>query len=117
VGSDVQAVIYDLPDGTQAVYFIAVDWQKDPKAIRTAQLRINGTRYEITLPFGVMKKALVKDGTAVLCQSETADVLRLTDTGFVAQGEGTEEFLIFRNGNTTAVAVSFDNEVQKEIKL
>lgn len=117
VGSDVQAVIYDQPDGSQAVYFIAVDWWNDPEAIRTAQLRINGIRYEVTLPFGVMKKALVKGDTAVLCQSESADVLRFTDTGFVAQGEGTEEFLIFQNGNTTAVTVSFDNEVQKEIKL
>lgn len=117
VKNDVQAVVYDLPDGSQAVYFIAVDWWKDPNAVRTAQLRINGVHYEVCLPFGVMKKALVKDGIAVLCQSESADVLRFTESGFLAQGEGTEEFLVFANGSTTPVSVDFTDFPQKEIKL
>ena len=115
VAKDVQAVVYDQPDGSQAVYFIAVDWWNAPENIRKAQLRINGSHYEVSLPFGVMKKALAKDGTAILCQSESADVLRFTDTGAVVQGEGVEEFLIFQNGKTTCVSVDFADIPQKEI--
>ena len=116
-GKDTQGVVYDLPDGTQAVYFIAVDWWNDPEAIRTPKLRINGVHYDVDLPFGVMKKALVKDGTAVLCQSESADTLRFTGNGFVAQGEGVEEFLIFRDGKTSSVTVDFTDAPQKEVNL
>jgi len=117
VGKDAQGVVYDLHDGTQAVYFIAVDWWNDPKNIRIAHLRINGTFYDVELPFGIMKKALVKDDTAVLCQSESADVLRFTDNGFVVQGEGMEEFLIFRDGKTVSVHVDFTDVPQKEVNL
>lgn len=117
VGEDVQAVVYDQPNGTQAVYFIAVDWWNPPETLRTAQLRINGTRYQVSLPFGIMKKALVCGDTAVLCQSETADVLGFTDQGFAAQGQGMEEFLIFRGGETTAVTADFADTPQKEIVL
>jgi len=117
VENDVQAVVYDLPDGTHAVYFIAVDWWNDPAAIRTAQLRINGIHYTVQLPFGIMKKALVKNDTAILCQSESADVLRFTNTGFIAQGEGKEAFLILRNGTTSAISVNFRDMPQKEIIL
>ena len=115
VKNDVQAVVYDLPDGTQAVYFIAVDWWNDPANIRKAQLRINGVHYDVELPFGIMKKALVKGNTAVLCQSESADVLRFADSGAVVQGEGFDEFLIFKNGEITAVSVDFTDISQKEI--
>ena len=111
------AVIYDLPDGSQAVYFLAVDWWNDPEIIRTPKLRINGVHYDVELPFGIMKKALVKDGVAVLCQSESADVLRFTESGFVAQGEGVEEFLIFRDGQTSSVTVDFTDVPQKEVTL
>ena len=116
-GKDTQGVVYDLPDGSQAVYFIAVDWWNDPEIIRTPKLRINGVHYDVELPFGIMKKALVKDGVAVLCQSESADVLRFTDNGFVAQGEGVEDFLIFRDGKTASVTVDFTDAPQKEVNL
>jgi hypothetical protein len=116
-GKDTQGVVYDLPDGSQAVYFIAVDWWNDPEIIRTPKLRINGVHYDVDLPFGIMKKALVKDGVAVLCQSESADVLRFTESGFVAQGEGVEEFLIFRDGQTSSVTVDFTDAPQKEVAL
>lgn len=115
VDKDVQGVVYDLPDGTQAVYFIAVDWWNDPAGIRKAQLRIHGVHYGVELAFGVMKKALVKDETAILCQSESADVLRFTDTGAVVQGEGVEEFLIFQKGKIAPVSVDFSDIPQKEI--
>ena len=117
VRKDVQAVVYDQPDGTQAVYFIAVDWWNDPEAIRTAQLRINGVHYDVALPFGVMKKALVSSGTAVLCQSESADVLRINHGCAVVQGEGVEEFLIFRDGKAVSVTVDFSDHPQKTIEL
>lgn len=117
VENNVQAVVYDLPDASQAVYFIAVDWWNDPTVERTARLRINSTHYDLNLPFGILKKALVKGDLAVLCQSESADVLRITDSGFVVQGEDTEEFLIFRNGITESICVNFNDNPQKEIIL
>jgi len=117
VKNDVQAVVYDLQDNTQAVYFIAVDWWNDPHAVRTANLRIKNKRYAVQLPFGILKKALVKNNIAILCQSESADILRFTDNGFVAQGEGTEEFLIFRNGSTESVTVDFSDHPQKKTMI
>ena len=117
VDGDVQAVVYDLPDGSQAVYFIAVDWWNDPNKIRKAQLRIQGNLYPVELPFGVMKKALVKDGAAILCQSESADVLELTKDSFTAQGEGTEEFLYFADGETKTLSANFAEVPQLKINL
>lgn len=117
VDGDVQAVVYDLPQGGQAVYFLAVDWWKDPSNIRKAQLRIQGIHYPVELPFGVMKKALVNDGVAILCQSETADVLELTKDSFTVQGENTEEFLIFAEGKTRSIRVDFTQIPQQIIKL
>ena len=117
VKDTVQAVVYDLPDGSQAVYFIAVDWWNHPETLRQAFLRINGIRYSVELPFGVMKKALVKDGKAILCQSESADVLRFTKSGAIVQGKDTEEFLLFHKGKTTAITTDFTDSPQKQINL
>lgn len=85
--------------------------------MRTAHLRIMDKRYAIQLPFEILKKELVKEDVGILCQSESADVLRFTDGGFIAQGEGLEEFLILRNGNTKSVIVNFSDIPQKEINL
>ena len=117
VGEDVQAVVYDLPDATQAVYMIAIDWWNMEKGDRTLQLRINGIHYPLSLPFGVMKKALVKDGVAVVCQSETADILRFTENGFVVQGVGKEEFLLLKDGNITSLTADFTEKPQIELEL
>jgi len=117
VGNDVQGVVYDLPDRTQTVYFLAVDWWKDPAPLRKAQLRIRDALYDVTLPFGVMKKALVRGDTAVLCQSEQCDILRFTDTGALVQGDGVQEFLVFRDHKSVCVSVDFTDHPQKEISL
>lgn len=85
--------------------------------MHTAHLRIMDKCYAIQLPFEILKKELVKEDVCILCQSESADVLRFTDGGFIAQGEGPEEFLILRNGNTKSVIVNFSDIPQKEIKL
>lgn len=50
-------------------------------------------------------------------QSESADVLCFTDNGFLAQGQGVEEFLIFRDGKTVSVTVDFTDTPQKEADL
>lgn len=117
VGDEVQAVIYDRPDGAQEIYFIAVDWWNDPETLRKATLCIDGAEYEVSLPLGVMKKALVKDGRALLCQSESADVLRFTEKGFVAQGEGEEELWLFAEGKTSCLKLNFSEKPQLEVSL
>ncbi len=117
VGENVQAVVYDLPDGSQAVYMLAVDWWNAPETERKLQLRIDGIQYPLSLPFGVMKKALVMDGVAVVCQRESADVLRFTGDGFVAQGLGHEEFLILKEGRIASVTANFDKRPQCEVHI
>ncbi len=116
-GDNVQAVVYDLPDGSQAVYMIAVDWWNDPETERELSLRIDGKVYPLFLPFGVMKKALVKDGVAVVCESESADVLSLSDSSFVAQGVGNERFLVLSGGKLTTVSASFTDSPRLVIEL
>ena len=117
VADDVQAVVYDLEDGAKVVYFLAVDWWNDPQRERRAQLRINGTLYSLSLPFGVLKKVLVQDEKAVVCQQETADVLRFTQDGFVAQGVGVEEFLVLEKGSVRSVYADFSSCPQRKVRL
>ena len=52
-----------------------------------------------------------------MCQSEQADVLRFTDAGAVVQGQGVQEFLIFKDHKTISVSVDFTDYPQKEIPL
>ena len=44
-------------------------------------------------------------------------MLRFTDTGFIAQGENEEVFLILHNGTTNTITVNFSDMPQKEINL
>lgn len=96
---------------------LAVDWWNMEKGERNFTLRIDDICYPLSVPFGVTKKALVKDDIAVVCQSETADILRFSEKGFVAQGVGKEEFLLLKNGNITLLTADFTDMAQIETAL
>lgn len=109
VGDDVQAVVYELADGTKEAYLIAVDWWNDAAKERRAEICIGDDRYPVTLPFGVIKKLSVKDGVGILCRSEEGDVVGYEDGKVVLQGVGVQEYLLLRNNRITTVSIDFSS--------
>lgn len=112
VGDTVQSAVYDLEDGTREIYFLAVDWWNDPDSPRQARLRIDGVQYPLEIPFGVIQKIVVKNGTAIVCQTESADVLEITPNSFLAQGVATEAFRILQKGTARTVQLDFTRQPQ-----
>lgn len=117
VDSTVQATAYDLDDGSGEIYYIAVDWWNDPEPERKASLRIGDRSYQISLPFGVMKKVKVKGDIAVVCERESGDVLTLDGTLATLQGEGEERFILFRDGEAIPFTEDFSETPAKTVDL
>lgn len=56
----VEFSVYDTDD-ERHIYLIAVDWYNDPKAERSAVIRIGDQRHTIKLSFGEMVKCVIRD--------------------------------------------------------
>ena len=117
VDSSVHATVYDTAEGCGDIYYITVDWWNEPEALRKAGLRLGGHEYDMSLPFGVMKKVVFRGDAALVCERESGEVLSFDGKTAVVQGDGEERFTLLRDGKKTAVTVDFENEVQKTIKL
>jgi hypothetical protein len=118
VGDDVQAVVYDLEDGTKEAYLVAVDWWNDKEKERRARVCIGDDCYHVTLKFGAVKKLSVKDGVGILCQSEDCDVIGYEDGKAVLQGLSKQEYLLLKDGKKPeSFEVDFDASgvIYKEI--
>ena len=116
-GNDVQFTVYDQPDGSRHVYLLAVDWYHDPAALRTGTLRVNGCRYDISMPFGVMIKAVSDGQRAAWPHDENGEVLRLTPRGAVVQGTGRVTFTLAEDGATRDVSADFTGGGTREISF
>ncbi|MBO4500961.1 MAG: hypothetical protein J5760_01865, partial [Clostridia bacterium] len=117
VDNKVHAAIYDTGKDSGDIYFIAVDWWNESEEIRKAALRLGDYEYDISLPFGVMKKVVFYGDTALVCERESGEVLSFDGKRAVVQGDGDEPFILFKDGKTIPVTVSFGDEVQKTIEL
>jgi hypothetical protein len=107
-GTDnVEFAVYTQDDGSRHVYFLATDWYTDPTALRCASLRVGTCRYTVSLPFGVLIKAVSDGETAAWPQSEEGEVLSVSEGKATVQGSGTVRFCLARNGNLTEVDVDF----------
>ena len=104
---DVAFAVYRQEDGSAHVYFLAVDWFRDPAALRHAVLRVGGDRYDMALPFGVLVRATVRDGVAVWPHAENGGVFALEDGRATVQGAGSCAFTCAAHGATRTVTVDF----------
>ncbi len=117
VDTTVQATQYDLPDGSSEIYYMAVDWWNEEDTLRHAALRIGDAHYDIELPFGVMKKVKVQNQTAIVCDTESGDVLSLSDSEVLLQGEGKEHFTVLADNQSYRLDMDFSKYPQKSISL
>ena len=109
---DVEFAVYRQKDGTDHVYFLAVDWYREPEGMRRATLRLDDTRYDLSFPFGVMLKCVTDGKRAVWATSEDGEVLSL-ENGIAVQGTGRVTFCVAENGAITEKTVNFtDHPVQ-----
>ena len=116
-GNDVQFAVYNQDNGDKHIYFLAIDWYRQPELLRTATLRVRNTNYTISLPFGVMKKCVVQDEIAVVCDQENADVLSIHGNTITVQGIDQANFTIFKNGTTIKKIIHFDTTNIQTITL
>ena len=114
---DVSFALYRQEDGSAHVYFLAVDWFRDPAALRHAVLRVGADRYGVALPFGVLVRATVRDGRAVWPLGENGGVLSLEGATAVVQGTGACDFACASNGATHIVTVDFSEKPVQELQV
>ncbi len=113
----VETAVFDREDGIRDIYFLAVDWYYSPEKERTAELRIGEHSYNVSLPFGVMKKASVRGDVALIQNDELSEVISISDSEATVQGAGTSVFTLCKEGKEALITVDFKNSPYKTIKL
>ncbi len=106
-GDDVEVAVYDLDDGSSEIYFLAVDWYREPDRIRTAYLRLGEYKYPIHLRFGTLIKCAALNGTAIISHSENCEIMKLNSASATLQGIGKVKISIAENGEMRELAVEF----------
>ena len=109
VGHDVQFTVYDTEDDAREIYLIAVDWYRDPAAIRRATLRVGEHRYGVELPFGVMLKCVTRGDVLAYPHTEDGEVLSIDGDTVRVQGVGKVLFTVAKNGTKKTVELDFTN--------
>ena len=114
-GDDVQFTAWDQPDGSRHINLLAVDWYRDPAALRSAALRVGGCRHPVTLPFGTLIKAVAMGDRAAWPHDESGEVLSLTDRGAMVQGAGRVRFTLTKGAQRRETEVDFTEKAVQEI--
>jgi cyanophycinase-like exopeptidase len=83
--------------------------------MRQAKLVANGFEYEVSLPFGVLIKAVSNGNVSVWAESENGEVMSVSDGSITVQGTGEVSFVVAQNGKQTKQTVSFKDEAVKTI--
>jgi len=109
--------LYRQPDGSNHIYFLAVDWYREPDTLRTGYLRIDTHEYPVTMPFGVMIKCVEKGGIAAWPDSENGEVLSVSNSEITVQGTGSVCFHLAADGKITKETVCFSDKNVKTVKL
>ncbi len=110
-------VVYNQEDGSRHIYFLAVDWYNDPALIRKATLRIGKNEYGVEMPFGELIKCVVNGESFAYPKSEKAEVLKVEENSFTAQGVGVVEFVCGKNGEQKTIAVDFANAPVQTVEM
>ena len=116
-GNDVEFTIYDQDNGTRDIYVLAVDWYNDPAIKRSFTLVVDGYKYELCIPFGVMMKISVKDGKAVFAYSEDAEIVFKSSDIAAVQGLGDMTVNVAKEGIITTHELSFGDRFCLEVSI
>ena len=116
-GDDVEFAVYEQKDGTRHVYFLAVDWYRDPATLRHATLRLGTDCYDVALPFGVMLKCVTDGKAAVWAESEEGEVLALAGDTATVQGTGKVTFRVAKEGQLRAVTLDLAKAPVQTFKI
>ena len=111
----VQFAVYNQDDGAKHIYFLAVDWYKEPSYLRASTLRIFDKTYTVEFPFGVMYKCVINDGIGAYCHSEDGEVLSVSKERIRVQGTGKQNFSILQNGEVKIAEIDFSAKSVAEI--
>ncbi len=117
-GTDrVEFAVYNQKNGSRHIYFLATDWFRDPEYLREAKLSANGFNYTVSLPFGVLVKAVSNGNVSTWAESEDGEVMSVSDTEIAVQGTGKVTFVVAHNGKQTKEIVSFEDASVKTISI
>lgn len=116
-GDDVAFTVYQQEDGSRHIYFLAVDWYKDPDNLRQAELRISENRYPVSMPFGTMIKCVSANGIGVWPHTEDGEVLSVSAHEITVQGVGTVPFSIAANGIVQERTIDFTKQPIQTITI
>jgi len=116
-GDDVQFTAYDQADGSRHLYLLAVDWYRDPSALRSCAVRIDGHEYPVQMPFGVMIKCVSDGRCAAWPHDENGEVLCVNDSCARVQGTGTVRFTLAKGGAAKEVEIDFSSSSVQEIRF
>ncbi len=113
---NVQFAVYNNPDGTKNIYFIATDWYSDNRD-GEGLLLIGENEYTIPVVFGTLIKVAATDSVGVYPLNDECEVISISDTETTVQGVGVCDFVIMRDGITKNVTVDFDKTPVAKIDL
>ena len=116
-GEDVEFAVYEQENGDSHVYFLAVDWYLDPEPLRHAMLLVGEKRYNVSVPFGVMLKCVVQGDIAAWAESESGEVLSISDKTITVQGTGKVTFRVASDGDCRLFDVDFSDTTIKTLSL
>lgn len=115
-GAGVEFSVYKDGDETD-VYFLAVDWYRDPSEQRRATLCLGNTRHVLSFPFGVMIKAAVWENFAAYPHSEDGEVLSVKNGVARLQGIGRVAFTLIHGDNERTIEIDFSQTPIAEITI
>ena len=108
----VQFAVYEQDDNSRNIYVTAVDWYKDPSEIRKAELVLNGKKYPVEMPFGVMFKIVINGNIAAWTDTESSEVLCVNENEIKVQGCGDAMLYTVKNDSLNCRKLTFaDNAV------
>ena len=116
-GDDVEFAVYQQEDGSCHVYFLAVDWYRNPDTLRQAELRIGADRYTVSMPFGTMIKCVAANGIGAWPHTEEGEVLSVNSREVTVQGVGTITFSVAANGTVQKKEIDFSKHPIQTISL
>lgn len=113
----VQFTVFEQPDGSRHLYFLATDWYDDSEGGRKGTLVMEGGRYPVDVPFGQLVKVVARDGVALWPEKDDDEVLATEEGVARVQGVGKSLFHVASGGKVREAIVDFTGQAVREIAL
>jgi hypothetical protein len=107
---NVHFAVFDQPDGSRHIYFLAIDWFDATEPTHTATLRAGEYEYPVEVSYGTMIKAVANESAAVWFDSEDCDVLEVSENTVKLQGFGKGKLFVAKNGEIMSFDVDFSEK-------